>query len=376
VCESVLAWAASRPGTSWSSIAPSERVMKRGPNTLEPTVHPKFVEAEEFVAAERYVAVLEDALLEVPVTAGGPPRSAGKSVFACPRVVTPDGLVAIESTQGQVKRCLPQPPEAAAPMAGDYFSLLSPYAWTGNYYHWTHDVLLSLVGVTPSLPPDTRFVVPPGLGRAHYESLSMLGISSEQTVVFEFVDGGAPHPAWRVERLHFSPGPIGPSASPEALAGLRRTALAHFGLTPAPPARRIYVTRGAARHRRVVNEDEVIRLVTGLSFEVHALEDLTLGEQIALFAEADTVVGPHGAGHINTIYAPPGLVLVDILGSEVNKCFHNVSLALGNDYWYLMGDDVPSGSRYTDDIHVPIEKLERTLARALMPSTTIDESAP
>ena len=114
-----------------------------------------------------------------------------------------------------------------------------------------------------------------------------------------------------------------------------------------------------------MNEEEVFAYLAGRGFEFHTLEDYSLKEQIALFAEAKVVMGPHGAGHTNMIFSPQGLVLVDILGSEVNKCFHNMCLTLGHEYWYMLGDDIPGPSKYTDNIHVPLDKLASIKSRAL-----------
>jgi hypothetical protein len=65
------------------------------------------------------------------------------------------------------------------------------------------------------------------------------------------------------------------------------------------------------------------------------------------------------------IFSPRGLVVADILTSEVNKCFHNMCLTLGHEYWYMLGDDVPGPSRYTDNIFVPHDKLAELTSRAL-----------
>jgi hypothetical protein len=345
-------------------LAPSRQVHKTGPSTIEPEVHWKFRESASIPCAEKYLVALEGATIELPGPATH--RAAVWGAFQdCPRVVLPDGSVAVESTQALVKPCLPHAASSARPMEGDYFSLLSPYASDGNYYHWTHDVLLSLFAVAEHLPPGTRFIVQPELRDYHRDSLGMLGIGEDRLVTFDVAREQEAPRSWLLERLWFSPGPIGPTASPDALAWLREQAVASLDTRPRRAHRLLYVSRGRARHRRVVNEDEVSAYLADRGFEVHVLEDYTLHEQIALFAEAKAVVGPHGAGHANMVFSPPGLVLVDLLGSEVNKCFHNMSLAIGHDYWYTFGDDVPSGSVYTDDISVPLDKLERITSLAL-----------
>jgi capsular polysaccharide biosynthesis protein len=362
VCDSVLAWAISHPGTPYSRIAPPGSVTKKPPRTIERTIYPQFVAAKEIPIAEKYVVELRGAILEIPRTANH--RASGRQEDA-PRVVLPDESIASESTQLLIKRCLPHPFNVARDMRGDYVSLLSPRALDGNYYHWTHDVLLSLFGLIPHLPATTRFIVPPVLRPFQMESLAMLGITPGQLVRFEHRATERSDSSWRLDRLFFSPGPIGASASASALAWLRAVALEYAGAADRRPHRRLYISRRRAHYRRIVNETEVVAYLLDRGFEVHELEDYGYREQISLFADARVVVGPHGAAHTNMLYAQPGMVLVDILGSLVNKCFHNMALTLGHEYWYLFGEDIPGGKAYTDDIRLPLEKLDSTVSLAL-----------
>ena len=340
VSESVLVWAMSHPGTPHTRIAAPSAVRKKPPRTIESSVHPTFVAALEIPVAEKYVVELRGAIVEIP--RGANRDAVGVLQDDAPRLVLPDGSIAPESTQLLVKRCLPHPSNAARPMHGDYVSLLSPRALDGNYYHWTHDVLLSLHGLLPHVPATTRFIVPAGLRLFQLESLAMLGIAQDQLVTFEQRASDHGDWSWRLDRLFFSPGPIGASASAAALEWLRAVGLEYAGATNPRARRRLYISRRHAHHRRIVNETEVVTYLLGHGFEVHELEDYGYQEQISLFADASVVVGPHGAGHTNMLFAQPGMVLVDILGSLVNKCFHNMALTLGDDYWYILGDDRPA----------------------------------
>jgi hypothetical protein len=371
VCDSVLAWAIGHPGTPYSRIAPPGSVIKLPPRTIESTIHPQFVAAKEIPFAEVYVVELRNAILEIPRIANH--RAPGRQEYA-PRLVLPDESIASESTQLLIKRCLPRPFDVARYRHGDYVSLLSPRALEGNYYHWTHDVLLSLFGLLPLLPPTARFIVPPGLRPFQIDSLAMLGITPGQLVTFEHRASEHGDSSWRLDRLFFSPGPIGASASASALAWLRATALEYAEATERRPHRRLYISRRRAHYRRLVNETEVVAYLLDRGFEVHELEGYGYREQISLFADARVVVGPHGAAHTNMVYAQPGMVLVDILGSLVNKCFHNMAVTLGHEYWYVDGKDIPSGRAYTDDIFLPLEKLDSIISLALAGDSGASES--
>lgn len=54
--------------------------------------------------------------------------------------------------------------------------------------------------------------------------------------------------------------------------------------------------------RQLVNENDVISLLNQYEFESFEPGRLSLEDQVRLFANADVVIGPHGAGLTNIIY--------------------------------------------------------------------------
>jgi capsular polysaccharide biosynthesis protein len=96
----------------------------------------------------------------------------------------------------------------------------------------------------------------------------------------------------------------------EAMSEFRRVAkrLARPGVH-----RRIYISRSLAGARSVVNEPEVIDCLSKFGFEVLHLECLAIEQQIQAFSEAEIVVGPHGAGFANMVFAEPGITLLEFL---------------------------------------------------------------
>jgi capsular polysaccharide biosynthesis protein len=130
------------------------------------------------------------------------------------------------------------------------------------------------------------------------------------------------------------------------------------------PIRRIFVSRkSATRGRKITNEAEVEGYLQSLGFETILLENLSFGDQVAVFAQAAVVVGSHGAGFTNMLFSPPGLQIVDIFEPlYVQHCFWTMSEALGHRYSYFFGETVPAAG--TDaDIAVPIRKLAAAIER-------------
>ena len=116
--------------------------------------------------------------------------------------------------------------------------------------------------------------------------------------------------------------------------------------TLAAPYRRLYVGRGDKKHtRRVENEADLLAALEPLGFEAIDPAAMSPGEQVRAFAEAECIVGPHGAGLTNLAFAPAGAAVVELFAHDyVNECFWALATAVGRlRYRYLVGDGSASG---------------------------------
>jgi|GEM_PF-4574991 len=100
---------------------------------------------------------------------------------------------------------------------------------------------------------------------------------------------------------------------------------------------RIYISRKNSHKRRIINEDEVMTLLEKHGFVSFTLEDMTLAEQIALFKQADIVIGAHGAGFSNCIHSENITLLEFFEPSYINLCFYRLAGGYGFKYAYLTG---------------------------------------
>lgn len=130
--------------------------------------------------------------------------------------------------------------------------------------------------------------------------------------------------------------------------------------------RRLYVRRSSTGARRVRNESELRRLLEDLRFTTVDLESLSFSEQVRLFANADVVVGPHGAGLANLAFCRPGTRVVELFARRFTpRCYQYLSAIAGLDYGCLIeGGDRPRKSmgRYLpDDMTVDAVALAKVL---------------
>jgi hypothetical protein len=81
---------------------------------------------------------------------------------------------------------------------------------------------------------------------------------------------------------------------------------------------------------------------------------MPLEEQIRLFARADMIVAPHGAGLVNTIYSEEATV-IELFGKYVNGCYFTMADGLGLNYACLLCAGIGS------NIRVDINALTTTI---------------
>jgi capsular polysaccharide biosynthesis protein len=124
--------------------------------------------------------------------------------------------------------------------------------------------------------------------------------------------------------------------SPWKAQYLRRT----FGVEGRPRGtKRLYVARGAAPRRRVLNEAEVEKLLAGYGFVSVNPGALSVAEQVELFSSAAMVAGPHGAGLTNAVFMAPGGAIIEMTHDKrVVWTFHEVAGAAGHAYACIVND--------------------------------------
>jgi glycosyltransferase involved in cell wall biosynthesis len=156
---------------------------------------------------------------------------------------------------------------------------------------------------------------------------------------------------------------------------------------PARPGRKLLISRADTKGRRILNWDEVLPVFGRHGFEIVELAGLSTEAQMALFREASQVVGVHGAGLTNILFAPRDCAVLEILPPLV--AVHDYWLlasALGQHYSALIAEDpeLPRPDYATwqhnavyneRDIVLPADRLEAALA-ALDDATNAGPAGP
>ncbi len=202
-----------------------------------------------------------------------------------------------------------------------------------NYYHWMLECLARLAGASDATRTIGRILIPMPRAEFHQASLVFAGIPAALDIRFV-----APSETLRVRE----------AVSPWSVTGYHRP---HPCIVPfframrdAAPRRdeawprRLYIDRRGSDQRPLANEEELIAALLPRGFVPVRLETLPLADQIALFAHADMIVAPHGAGLTNLVFARPETQVLELLmDGWVNWCFRHLAALFGLPYDCVLG---------------------------------------
>ncbi len=217
---------------------------------------------------------------------------------------------------------------------------------TGNYYHWLFEHLPKLRALTADARyDDWPLLVDAGLHPNLRAALNRLNCARRPIIEI------APGMRQRVQRLlvpesgvtmplDFRSGTTVQADdilfAPRALAYLR-SGLLPVTVTPAGH-RRLYLRRGPAGYRRLLNEPAIEAEFIAQGFEVVQTGTMDLDEQIATFAAAEMIAGPTGAAMANMAFAPTDCRLLVLYYPAVPFFyFSNLAATLGQNLMYLLG---------------------------------------
>ena len=254
-------------------------------------------------------------------------------------VMTPEGVVLEDvsidwgANQGnhRIMRqlCLPKMKR----IAGQVAVLAS--TGSANYYHWLFDVLprLEILRKAGSLQnPNLSFILERPLNTFQRDSLRFYGFDLPRVFFLE------DFPLMECEEMILPslPGRIG-DVPPWVCDFLRGPQVA---LPPSTKKSNMYfITRRKTTSRNLLNEQPLLDSLASLGVQAVEPQDLPFHEQVALFANADVIIGTHGAGLANIVFCKPNSQVVELIPSEYrNKCYWALAGNIPLRYSYIIGE--------------------------------------
>jgi capsular polysaccharide biosynthesis protein len=93
---------------------------------------------------------------------------------------------------------------------------------------------------------------------------------------------------------------------------------------------KLYVSRQLASRRKVVNEDEIVKILKKYGFTIFHPERHHFLEQVAIFSQVKYLVGEHGSGLTNLMFMGEGTSLLELHKDKTNELDHPSPL-----FWYM-----------------------------------------
>lgn len=121
--------------------------------------------------------------------------------------------------------------------------------------------------------------------------------------------------------------------------------------------RKLYISRQHAnRGRKIANYAAVKEAIESHGFEPVIMESLSIKEQIKLVSQADVIMGPHGAGLVNMVFAKD-VKIIELFPQNVLKPhFYMLADLMGFEYESLVANSVEG-----NNLHVNIDELQKLL---------------
>jgi hypothetical protein len=232
--------------------------------------------------------------------------------------------------------------------------------WAGGYFHWVTENLTRLEGLeryrerTGEKP---TLIIGPNPSGFQTESLRLLGYEESDWIEWDGTTTTTSRlvvPSMRRGTTRSSE--TGPIAHEWLRDRLREAVAERFDSDRF--SSRVYISRADADRRRVVNEPQVREVLGEYGFEPYRLAEMSVAENVALFAGAECVVAPHGAGLTNVLFAEDASVL-ELARSNYSSTYSVLAQCAGHEHRYLECE--PRGV----DLAVDPAALESALADVL-----------
>jgi len=211
-----------------------------------------------------------------------------------------------------------------------------------SYYHWMTEYLpklrmLELYSRETGRDPTVLIESEPR--EFIKETLSSVGYDSDQYVEW---DGGQMRvenliiPIHRTRRFDYQkPEHSNYNPSYDDLNWLRNRILSNTSTEGSSGRKIIYISRQGAspiRGRKVLNYNQLLDILEEYGVESYALETLPFEEQVRIFADADVIIGPHGAGLFNMIFSDDPVVVELFPESILKPHFYYIANMMGYEY--------------------------------------------
>jgi hypothetical protein len=222
----------------------------------------------------------------------------------------------------------------------------------GNYYHWCIDSLCRIWMANEFLKEQYTLLLP-----AHAPSYVIDSVSAFQDTPPEFIPDKSRILVKEMNIMGYAAG--SGRHHPAILKKVRQHMLNTLPVKATSKKRKIYVSRGKQKSRRVSNEQELITLLESKGFETVYFEGMSLIQQIEIMQDIAVFISSHGANMTNTFFLPADAQVLELINEHhPNFCYWSLCSSVGLAYYYQLCPIETS-----DHVRVNLDELSINLSR-------------
>jgi capsular polysaccharide biosynthesis protein len=238
--------------------------------------------------------------------------------------------------------------------------------WSNNYYHWNLDILPKFELLLDKNIRHHCVLLPTVMSQKRYvsESLVMYGLTPIYYDVSALV---------RIEKglgvrfLGYDNFDVQKKVSKRMQSLIAMKPIDNT-------ATKVYISRNDSTKRRILNEEDFISRLETMGFMCYDLSSMSWADQIRLFFHAEAIIGVHGAGLANIIYARSGSTIIEIQPkSSKNIAFKYISQKMQLNYFNL---EVDTGSLFDmqmDNFFIDVESAISQIEKWTRSSMKVDD---
>ncbi len=252
---------------------------------------------------------------------------------------------------------------------GNIFSLLTGGSGKYNYWHWIFDVLPRIGILEKSnfkIKPD-HYLIPSISRKYHRQTFEELKIPS-----YKLIDGSK-YKHIICDNLIAVDHPINLNNNPTksilniptwVIRWLRKNYIKKTYTNKNLP-KKIFINREFDSNlvtRKIVNNEEVKNILIYLGFESISLSNLNFVDQVKLFKNANFIVGLHGGGFANMVFADKGTKIVEIASKHNGNVLLSLAKKCTLNYKRIIGINTSKKLKFQNShVFVDVNKLKKLI---------------
>jgi hypothetical protein len=225
-----------------------------------------------------------------------------------------------------------------------------------NFFHWIFDVMPKLYALEKfSSLRKLPIIVRNPLNKYQIEMFKIFGVKNE----IIYTNGKS----FKAKNLFVPVLPSPPAYSKPVITWLKKKFFTKVKKNPLNKKNRIYISRKDAKHRKVINDQQISDCLKQFNFKTLILSQMSLREQINAFRNAECIVFSHGSAGSHLIFAPKNCKVIELQSpSQLNNMFGCMAKILDYKYGFLVGsENKQSNFNYTINLGKLLKLVKKTL---------------